>query len=152
MNHTAELPLWVAILVSVLVLLGAGLTLTGAIGFTRLRTFYERIHAPTLGTSWGTASIVLASMILFSTLQSRLVIHELLIGILVTVTTPVTLILLGRATLYRDRAERNPDVPLMEPPRVVEAETMGGNERKDQPNPADGNTASAQNQAPRKAP
>jgi len=117
MSHAADLPLWVAIIVAAFVLLGAGLTLIGMIGFIRLRTFYERIHAPTLGTSWGTAAIVMASMILFSTLQSRLVIHEFLIGIFVTVTTPVTLMLLGRATLYRDRAEGNPVVPAMDPPR-----------------------------------
>lgn len=118
MSHAAELPLWVAILVSILVLLGAGLTLTGAIGFLRLRSFYERIHAPTLGTSWGTAATVMASMILFTTLQSRLVVHELLIGILVTVTTPVTLMLLGRAALYRDRAEGTLDIPSMDLPKA----------------------------------
>ena len=32
-------------------------------------------------------------------------------GIFVTVTTPVTLMLLSRAALYRDRAEGNPVVP-----------------------------------------
>lgn len=138
MSHAAELPVWVAIIVAVLVLLGAGLTLTGLIGFMRLRTFYERIHAPTLGTSWGTASIVLASMILFSTLQSRLVIHEMLIGILVTVTTPVTLMLLGRAALYRDRAEDVPSVSLKD-------------ELADATHP-DVKTSSAQNPAPQKAP
>ena len=116
MSHAADLPLWVAIIVAAFVLLGAGLTLTGMIGFIRLRTFYERIHAPTLGASWGTAAIVMASIILFSTLQSRLVIHEFLIGLFVTVTTPVTFMLLGRATLYRDRAEGNPDIPAMDPP------------------------------------
>lgn len=127
MSHAADLPLWVAIIVAAFVLLGAGLTLIGMTGFVRLRTFYERIHAPTLGASWGTASIVIASMVLFSTLQSRLVIHEFLIGIFVTVTTPVTFMLLGRATLYRDRAEGNPIVPAMAPPRgsVVAAQETG---------------------------
>ena len=138
MSHAAELPVWVAIIVAALVLLGAGLTLTGLIGFVRLRTFYDRIHAPTLGTSWGTASIVLASMILFSTLQSRLVIHELLIGILVTVTTPVTLMLLGRATLYRDRAEGLPSTSLTD-------------ELTDTSHP-DVKTSSVQNPKPQKVP
>ena len=31
--------------------------------------------------------------------------HEILIAIFVTVTTPVTLMLLARAALYRDRSE-----------------------------------------------
>jgi multicomponent K+:H+ antiporter subunit G len=111
MNHLAELPLWAALIVAALLLFGAGLTLTGAIGLYYLRTFYERIHAPTLGTSWGTAGVVLASMLTFSVLGSRPVLHELLIGAFITVTTPVTLMLLARASLYRDRAAGAPEVP-----------------------------------------
>jgi multicomponent K+:H+ antiporter subunit G len=115
MSHATELPVWAALLVAAFLILGAGLTLLGSFGLVRLRSFYDRIHAPTLGVSWGTAGIVIASMILFTMLQSRPVVHEILIGIFVTVTTPVTLMLLGRAALYRDRAERNPDVPPTNP-------------------------------------
>ncbi|MDX3924236.1 MAG: monovalent cation/H(+) antiporter subunit G [Shinella sp.] len=111
MMHAADLPLWAAITVAFFLLLGAGLTLIGTIGFFRLPTFYERLHAPTLGTSWGTGGIMLASMIFFTVLSQRPVVHEILIGIFVTVTTPVTLMLLARAALHRDRVERNPDVP-----------------------------------------
>ena len=116
MSDAAELPVWAALLVAAFLILGAGLTLIGSFGLVRLRSFYDRIHAPTLGVSCGTAGIVIASMILFTILQSRPVVHEILIGIFVTVTTPVTLMLLGRAALYRDRAERNPDVPSTNPP------------------------------------
>ena len=115
MSDAAELPVWAAILVAAFLILGAGLTLLGSFGLVRLRSFYDRIHAPTLGVSWGTAGIVIASMILFTMLQSRPIVHEILIGIFVTVTTPVTLMLLGRAALYRDRAERSPDVPTTNP-------------------------------------
>src|SRR5690606_37788584 len=51
--------------------------------------------------------------ILFSVLGSRPVMHEFLIGIFVTITTPVTLMLLGRATIYRDRTEGNPEGPAL---------------------------------------
>lgn len=119
MSHAADLPLWAAILVALFLLIGASLTLIGAFGFFRLRLFYDRIHAPTLGTSWGAAGIVMASMICFTVLQSRPVLHEILIGVFITVTTPVTLMLLGRAALYRDRAEGNPIVPAMDPPSGV---------------------------------
>lgn len=149
MSHAAELPVWVAIVVAVFLLLGAGLTLTGLIGFIRLRTFYDRIHAPTLGTSWGTASIVIASMILFSTLQSRPVIHEMLIGILIVVTTPVTLMLLGRAALYRDRAAGNPEVPPVSLPGNLNDWPQEGKAVATRP---DVKTASAQNPEPQKAP
>ncbi|MCC6916123.1 monovalent cation/H(+) antiporter subunit G [Nitrosomonas sp.] len=114
MNPVTDLPLWAAWLIAFFLLLGAGLTLIGSFGLFRLPGFYDRIHAPTLGTSWGTAGIVIASVIYFSVTESQLVLHPLLIGVFVTVTTPVTLILLSRAALYRDRAENNPDVPSLQ--------------------------------------
>ncbi|EKF59072.1 MAG: monovalent cation/H(+) antiporter subunit G [Agrobacterium albertimagni] len=113
----ADLPLWVVIAVSTFLLLGSGLTLLGAIGLLRLPTFYQRIHAPTLGTSWGTGAIMLASILYFSIVGSRAVLHEILIGVFVTLTTPVTLILLARAALHRDRAEGNDTVPSANPPQ-----------------------------------
>ena len=111
MNTAAELPEWAAVLVALLVLLGAFLTLTGCLGLSRLNSFYFRIHAPTLGTSFGTLLILLASVLYFSLTQKRLAVHEALIFIFVTVTTPVTLMLLARAALYRDRAENTGQVP-----------------------------------------
>jgi multicomponent K+:H+ antiporter subunit G len=105
MNHAAELPLWAAIPVALLLLIGSGLALTGSIGLLRLKSFYERLHAPTIGTSYGIGCVLVASAIFFSVLQSRLVLHEVLIGIVVIATTPVTLMLLGRAALHRDRLE-----------------------------------------------
>ncbi|MGK6314736.1 monovalent cation/H(+) antiporter subunit G [Neorhizobium sp. DT-125] len=110
-HSAADIPLWAAVAVAFFLLVGASLALIGAIGFLRLPTFYERIHAPTLGTSWGIGGVMLASMIFFSVASSRPVLHEILIGIFVTVTTPVTFMLLARAALHRDRAESNGNVP-----------------------------------------
>lgn len=101
----AELPAWAALLTSLLVLIGAGLSLTGSLGLLRLGSFYKRVHAPTLGTTLGAGGILIASMICFSVLQTRPVLHEILIALFMTVTTPVTLILLVRAALFRDRHE-----------------------------------------------
>ncbi|WPE23222.1 monovalent cation/H(+) antiporter subunit G [Shinella zoogloeoides] len=127
-EHAGGLPDWAALLVSLFLVIGSGLTLIGTIGFLRLKTFYERIHAPTLGTSWGTGGIVMASMIFFTVLATRPVVHEILIGIFVTVTTPVTLMLLARAALHRDRAEGNPDVPPEAPgePEAAEGQPAAG--------------------------
>lgn len=109
MSNAAEFPLWAAILVAFFVLLGSSLALIGTIGFTKLQSFYQRLHAPTLGTSWGTGGIVIASIIYFSVSGERPIFHEIFIGIFMTITTPVSLMLLGRAALYRDRAEQNPN-------------------------------------------
>jgi multicomponent K+:H+ antiporter subunit G len=111
MTHAADLPAWAALLTALLLLLGAGLTLTGSLGLLRLQSFYERIHAPTLGTTLGIGCVLLASMVFFSALQTRLVLHELLIAAFMVVTTPVTLMLLARAALYRDRREGSDEVP-----------------------------------------
>ena len=54
--------IWTAILTSVLVLLGAGLTLIGSLGLLRFKSFYERVHAPTLGTTLGAGAILIASV------------------------------------------------------------------------------------------
>jgi multicomponent K+:H+ antiporter subunit G len=123
MTHASDLPSWAAVLTAVLLLIGAGLTLAGAVGTLRFRSFYERVHAPTLGTSWGTAAIALASIVFFSVLGSRPVVHELLIAVFITITTPVTLMLLARAALYRDRTEGKKAVPAK---AVVNQSARGG--------------------------
>ena len=106
-----DLPLWLSLLVSALVLGGALLTFAGCFGLVRLPTFYLRVHAPTMGTSMGGGLILLASALYFTMTRERLVVHEAAIFLFVTVTTPVTLMLLARATLFRDRVEGKGDVP-----------------------------------------
>ncbi|ALC14079.1 monovalent cation/H(+) antiporter subunit G [Sphingopyxis sp. 113P3] len=107
-----DLPTWAAVIVGLLLLTGAATTLIGTLGLLQLKSFYERVHAPTLGTTLGAALILAASMISFSVLQSRPIIHEILIGVFVTLTTPVTLMLLARAAIYRDRSEGASRVPV----------------------------------------
>ena len=81
---------------ALLVLAGALLVLIGSLGLVRLATFFERVHAPTMGTTLGTALVLAGSMLHFGTL------HELLIGVFMTLNTPVTYMLLGRAALRRE--------------------------------------------------
>ncbi|NKE43772.1 cation:proton antiporter [Roseomonas frigidaquae] len=111
MNGAADLPLWLALPVALLLLAGAGLALVGSIGLMRLRGFYDRVHAPAVVSTLGIGCVLLASMLYFSVLQTRFVLHELLIIVFVVVTTPVTLMLLTRAALYRDRRENSDEVP-----------------------------------------
>jgi multicomponent K+:H+ antiporter subunit G len=123
MMHAADLPMWVALPVAMLVLLGAALTFTGSIGLVVLRSFYDRVHAPTLGTTLGIGCVLLASVLFFSVLQTRFVVHEVLITVFMVVTTPVTLMLLTRAALSRDQRDGSGEVPLRPAPR---AERMEG--------------------------
>lgn len=116
MNQVANLPLWATLLIVVFLIIGAGLTLIGSFGLYHLRSFYDRIHTSTLGTSWGTAAIVIASIVYFSITKSELVLHPFLIGAFIIFIAPVALILLSRAALYRDRAADNPEVPSLKLP------------------------------------
>jgi multicomponent K+:H+ antiporter subunit G len=111
MSSGPALPPWAAVTVAVLLLLGSLFTLTGALGLLRFRTFYQRVHAPTLGTSFGVAGITLANVVCFSAVRSGIALGALVLFLLVTLTVPVGLMLLVRAALFRDRVEGNPDVP-----------------------------------------
>lgn len=105
MSHAASVPPILALLIALLVLLGAALALIGSLGLLRLKTFYERIHPPTMGTTLGLGLILIASMLFFSALESRPVLHEIVIAVFMIVTTPVTFMLLVRSARYRDRPE-----------------------------------------------
>lgn len=103
--NTASIPEWLALLIALLAVAGAGLSLLGMFGLVRLKSFYDRVHAPTLGATLGMALILLASWLYFGAAQGRWLPREALIAVFLTVTTPVTLILLARAALFRDRTE-----------------------------------------------
>ena len=50
----------------------------------------------------GAGCLLLASMLYFTVLQSRLVIHELIIAAFILMTAPVVAMLIMRAAVYRD--------------------------------------------------
>ena len=92
-------------LTGILVVLGALFALGGSVGLLTLGSFYERVHPPTMGATLGTGLILAACVVQFSDMQQRLVLHHLLIGVFMLVTTPVTYMVLVRAALHRDAAE-----------------------------------------------
>lgn len=96
-----SVPAWVAIPAALLMIVSGILTLIGSLGLLRLRTFYERMHAPTLGMTMGVFCMVLASILIATTLQGRPVFHEILISVFLIMTAPVTAILLMQSALRR---------------------------------------------------
>ena len=96
------LPLWASIPVVCMLILGGLIVLIGALGLLRLPNFYQRIHGPAITITIGAGSILIASMFYFSGLQSRPVVHELLITLFIFLTAPVTSMLIMRAAVYRD--------------------------------------------------
>jgi multicomponent K+:H+ antiporter subunit G len=98
------LPFWIAIPVALLLIIGGITAFTGALGLLRLSHFYPRMHAPTMGNTLGVFCILVVSMLIGTYVHERLVFHELIITVLLIITSPVTAILLmGAAKRRQDR-------------------------------------------------
>ncbi|VFR50153.1 Na(+) H(+) antiporter subunit G [plant metagenome] len=97
--------LWFAIPAAILLVVGGILALIGSFGLLRLSNFYQRIHAPTLGATLGCGCVLIASMLYFTGLSGRPVVHELLITIFVVMTAPLSAMMLIKVGLYRSGRE-----------------------------------------------
>ena len=97
-----SLPLWASVPATILLIASGILTLTGALGLIRFEHFYSRMHAPTLGSTLGVTFVLCASALVSSALQGRPVIHELLITLLLIMTSPMTATMLMQAGVRRD--------------------------------------------------
>lgn len=102
MSGFETLPAWAALPVAILLIIGGAVILIGALGLLRLPSFYQRIHGPAITVTLGAGCLLLASMLYFTVLQSRLVIHELIISAFILMTAPVVAMLIMRAAVYRD--------------------------------------------------
>ena len=115
MNAFAAMPPWLALVVGMLVLAGALLACIGSAGLLRLTTFYRRVHAPTLGTTLGMYLLLTGTIVFFWAGEGRPALHVILIGVCISLTTPISLMLLARAALERDRREGAAGVPSADP-------------------------------------
>ena len=118
MNHAAVLPLWLEAFIALLVLAGAALALLGAIGLLRLRTFFERVHAPAIIATLACWLIMHATVIYFSVVDRSLALHALLIAVFVAITVPIMSIFLMRAALFRARQAGRDVPPSLSQPKV----------------------------------
>ena len=60
------LPLWAEVTVAALVLIGALVALLGSFGLLRLRSFFERIHAPAIIATLGCWCVMYGALLNFS--------------------------------------------------------------------------------------
>lgn len=114
---SADMPFWIELLISLLLIAGGAFALVGAIGLVRLRDFYMRLHAPTKASTLGVGGALLASMVFFGWLGERLVIHELLITLFVFMTAPISAHLLMKSALELEPLRR-PEQPGRDGPRI----------------------------------
>ena len=94
------MPVTLELLLSGLILIGAGFTLVGSLGLIRLRDFYSRLHAPTKATTLGVGSLLIASAIFFSYQDEGLSLHEILVTLFLFITAPVGAHLMAKAALH----------------------------------------------------
>ena len=113
-----SLPLWIEALVGALLLLSALFVVAGAWGVVRLQDFFQRMHPPALIFVWASWCVTLASILYFSAQQQGPQLRVWLIIILLSITVPVTTVLLSRAALFRGRQSGRGDLPPALQPRT----------------------------------
>jgi multicomponent K+:H+ antiporter subunit G len=98
------------VVVAVLLLCSGLVVLVAAVGLQRLPDFFSRMHAPALASTLAAWSVTLASIVHFSARGDGLSLHVWLIIIVLSITAPVTTIVLARAALFR-RRQAGDDLP-----------------------------------------
>ncbi len=113
MNVVAE------VVVTALLLLGAGFVLIGSWGLMRLPTTMERLHGPTKATTLGLGALLLASVTYFYVRFGMGTAHELLISLFLFITAPISANMIAKVHLHRVRigAIAEPDSIAGAPPR-----------------------------------
>ena len=87
---------------ALLVFSGVVVLLSG-LGLWRLPDFFLRIHAPALVSTLAAWAVTFASIVHFSSQGHGLALHVWLIIIVLSITAPVSSMLLMRAALFRRR-------------------------------------------------
>jgi multicomponent K+:H+ antiporter subunit G len=99
----AGVPFFVEAIVAILIVLSGVFVIISAFGFLHLRDFFVRMHPPALAYTFASWCVILASIVHSSTLERRLVLHPWLVAIALSITVPVTTLLLARVALFRRR-------------------------------------------------
>lgn len=97
---TGGLPIFVEVVVSACLLVGALFVLVGSLGLIRMRDFYSRQHGPSKSTTLGAGAILLGSIVFFTVRGGALSLHEVLITFFLFLTAPVSAHLLAKAALH----------------------------------------------------
>lgn len=107
----SDVAAWVEIVVAVLLGLSGVFVVISAVGFLRLPDFFLRMHPPALAYTFGSWCVSLAGILYFSVLEGRAALHPWLIIIFLSITVPVTTVLLARVALFRRRSAGEAETP-----------------------------------------
>jgi len=110
------IPALVDAVTALLVVVGGLAALIGSLGLLRLGSFFQRVHAPTLGATLATWCLSLATVVQVSFARGQLFVHAALIAVFIALTAPITTIFLMRAAIFRERLRGAEDIPASEGP------------------------------------
>ena len=96
-----NIPAWPEVAVALLLLASGVVVLVAAAGLVRLPDFFARMHAPALASTLAAWIVSFASILHFSARGAGLSLHVWLIIIVLSITAPVTTMVLARAALFR---------------------------------------------------
>jgi multicomponent K+:H+ antiporter subunit G len=102
---------WTEVVVALLLIASGVLVLSAAFGLVLLPDFFLRMHAPALASTLGTWLVAFASILHFTVREGDLSLRVWLVCILLSITAPVTVMLLARAALFRRRQAGDPLPP-----------------------------------------
>lgn len=98
-------------LVAFMLLMSGVVVFLAGLGLWRLPDFFLRMHSPALASTLGAWIVTLASILYFSARTDTAALHVWLTIIILSITAPVTTIVLARAALFRRRRAGDPLPP-----------------------------------------
>ena len=99
--------IFVEVLISLLILVGAFFLFVGSLGLAKLPDLMRRLHGPTKATTLGIGAMLIASMLYFWAIDGSPSIHELLITLFLFLTAPVTAQMIAKAHILHEGRTRD---------------------------------------------
>ena len=97
------------LLITAALIIGGAFALIGSYGLLRLKDPFQRLHAPTKGSTLGVGAVLVASALVHLARGQGASWHEVLVTLFIFLTAPLTALYLARVHLHG--ALTRPDLP-----------------------------------------
>jgi len=94
---------WSEIVLSAMLLASGAVVFAAALALWRLPDFFLRMHAPALASTLAAWLVAFGSIVHFSTRAGEPSLHVWLTIVVLSITAPVTTMVLARAAMFRQR-------------------------------------------------
>lgn len=97
------------LLITAALVIGGAFALIGSYGLLRLKDPFQRLHAPTKGSTLGVGAVLIASALAHLARGQGASWHEVLVTLFIFLTAPLTALYLARVHLHQARPK--PELP-----------------------------------------